>query len=219
MKPLLIAFTVAGVATLAGCGDGRDAEQVREEAEKAIADVRQEAEQALARAEEKARDALVERGYLEEDVPRRAVAVLHPTEGSDVGGTVAFEPVDGGLRVITRADGLPSGEHGYHIHLYGDCTAADGTSAGTHFNLEGSSLNPPKDIDRITGNLGDLAAGEDRSARHEAVIENASLIGPKSIIGRAVIVHEKPNDPGEPPIGAAGSRQACGVIGIANPQS
>lgn len=214
--PLLTALTVA--AALTGCGDGQNAEQMRQEAEKAIADARTQAEQAMARADRKVRDVMAERGYLEEDIPKRAVAALRPTEGSDVTGTVAFTPVDEGLRVTTNARGLSPGAHGYHIHLYGDCTAADGTSAGTHFNLKGSSLNPPADIDRITGDLGNLQAGDDGIANHEAVIENASLIGPKSIVGRAVIVHEKPNDPGQPPIGAAGARQACGVIGITNPK-
>jgi Cu-Zn family superoxide dismutase len=214
----LLWTTLVLAAALAGCGDGRNAERIQKEAEQAIAQAQERTEQAMAQAERKVREAMAERGYLEEDIPRRAVAVLHPTAGNDVSGTVVFTPADRGLRIATRAEGLTPGEHGYHIHLYGDCTAVDGTSAGTHFNLEGSSLNPPEDIDRITGDLGDLQAGDDGVARHEAVIENASLAGPKSIVGRAVIVHEKPNDPSQPPIGAAGARQACGVIGVANPE-
>lgn len=156
----------------------------------------------------------------EEDMPQAAVAVLHGTEGNDdVSATIRFTPEDGGLAYTTEAEGLAPGEHGYHIHLYGDCSAADGTSAGTHFNLDGSSKNPPEDIDRITGDLGNLDVGDDGTVEHEGTIDGASLTGAKAIIGRGIIIHEKANDPNQPPIGAAGSRQACGVIGIANPEA
>lgn len=217
IHPLSAALVFAGAAALAGCGDGQDVEQMREQAEKTAARAQTRAEQALARTEERVREAVARYKRLPEDVPQRAVAVLHPTAGNDVTGTVTFVPDEEGLRVATRAEGLSPGKHGYHIHIYGDCTAADGTSAGTHFHLEGSSLNPPENIGYITGDLGNLEAGEDGEAAHETVLENGELTGPKSIIGRAVIVHAEANDPEQPPIGAAGARQACGVIGIANP--
>lgn len=145
-----------------------------------------------------------------------AVAVIHPTEGNNATGTVTFKKVADGIQVHAEAQGLNEGKHGFHIHLYGDCRAADGTSAGTHFNFEGSSTNPPADIDRITGNLGNLNADSEGMATADTLISNATLNGPKSIIGRAVIIHAKPNDPSQPPIGAAGARLGCGVIGIAN---
>lgn len=155
---------------------------------------------------------------LREDVPRAAIALLAPTAGNTARATVRFTPAEGaGLQVDTVANGLPVGAHAYHFHIYGDCSADDGTSAGTHFNLAGPSLNPPGDLARITGNLGTLNADAQGHARHQSVLEDASLVGPKAIIGRAVIIHAQGNDPDQPPIGAAGSRLACGVIGIANP--
>jgi len=145
----------------------------------------------------------------------RAVAVLHPTRGNEVRGVVRFAETGEGVQVVAEAAGLSEGPHAYHVHLYGDCTAPDGTSAGTHFNFVGSSKAPPEDIERITGNLGELVAGDDGRARHEARVELASLVGPKSIVGRSVVVHARGNDPDSPPIGSAGPRLACGVIGIA----
>jgi len=146
----------------------------------------------------------------------KAVAVIHPTEGNNAMGTVTFVQTDNGINVHAEIKGLSPGLHGYHVHLYGDCTARDGTSAGTHFNFEGSSLNPPANIDHITGDLGNLNANNSGAATADTSIAIASLNGPKSIIGRAVVIHEKANDPSQPPIGAAGSRLGCGVIGIAN---
>jgi Cu-Zn family superoxide dismutase len=145
---------------------------------------------------------------------RHAVAQLHPTEGHEARGVAHFETTDAGLRVTIEMQGLSEGEHGTHVHLLGDCTAADATSAGTHFNFRGSSVSPPDDIDRITGDLGNVTAGPDGKATLEATVAAASLQGDFSILGRSVVVHEKPNDPTQPPIGAAGARLACGVIGI-----
>ena len=155
-----------------------------------------------------------------EDQPQAAIAVADGTQATpDAHAVVRFTATKKGLAYTTEAHGLTPGKHGYHLHIYGDCSAADATSAGTHYNLKGSSLNPPADIDRITGNLGELVADANGDARDKGLLPNAKLTGKKSIIGRAVIVHEKANDPSQPPIGAAGSRQACGVIGIADPAS
>lgn len=227
MKPTIryVLGALMAVALLGGCSEGQDTEEVEKQAEETVAEAEETVEAAgeaakdkVEEAEKKVERAAAESMRLDEDVPKRAVAVLQPTKGNEVTGTVTFEPVDEGLEVNAKASGLSEGEHGYHIHLYGDCTAADGTSAGTHFNLEGSSLDPPEDIDRITGNLGNLSAGKNGKAEHDTVLEGASLTGPKSIVGRSVIVHAEANDPGKPPIGAAGARQACGVIGIAEPE-
>lgn len=151
-----------------------------------------------------------------EDSPpvTRAVAMMHPTQGHEVRGVVHFEAGEHGLAVRAELEGLPGPAHGAHVHLLGDCSAPDGTSAGTHFNFLGSSKSPPADIDRITGDLGNVEAGPDGRGTLEATLGEASLQGPFSILGRAVVVHAKPNDPTQPPIGAAGARLACGVIGI-----
>lgn len=150
----------------------------------------------------------------------KAVAVLEPTKGSKVHGTVTFtQAADGKLKVSADISGLPKGVHAYHVHQFGDCSGEDGKSAGTHFNFSGSSENPGDDIARITGNLGELKADAKGHATATQMLDKASLQGAYTLIGRAVIVHEKANNPKEPPIGAAGSRLACGVIGMANGES
>jgi len=156
----------------------------------------------------------VDPGAQSPDEVQQAIAVLHPTQGNEVRGKVRFEAANTGLKVSADMQGLSPGKHAFHVHLLGDCSKADGTSAGTHFNFDGSAKNPPADIDRITGNLGELEAGDDGKAVFSGLVEQASLQGPYSIVGRSVIVHARANDPDSPPIGAAGSRLACGVIGL-----
>ena len=54
-------------------------------------------------------------------------------------------------------------------------------------------------------------------AHYELTVSNVSIAGTKNpIIGRGVIVHAKIDD-GSQPVGNAGGRIACGVIGFANP--
>lgn len=147
---------------------------------------------------------------------REAVAVLRPTSGNRAQGLVLFRETDDGLDVFTTVTGLPDGEHAYHVHVFGDCSAPDASSAGPHFHFTGSSLS--KEATEITGNLGEIYAAAGKSPTHQARIPRASLQGGYSILGRAVIIHERGNDPKRPPDGDAGARLACGVIGIGNPQ-
>jgi len=144
----------------------------------------------------------------------RAIATLTPTKGNHVTGVVKFTQTAGGVKVDADVNGLPEGVHAYHIHLYGDCSGDDGKSAGTHLNLQGSSKHPPPDIARITGDLGELTADATGHATAQRMLSTATLQTPNTIIGRSVIVHAKGNDLSAPPIGAAGSRLACGVIGV-----
>src|SRR5262245_66530581 len=66
--------------------------------------------------------------------PLKAVAVIHPTAGNKVSGTVTFTEVADGVQVRAEITGLTPGNHGFHVHEFGDCSAADATSAGAHFN-------------------------------------------------------------------------------------
>lgn len=162
--------------------------------------------------------ALVDPGAPDSRNVRDAVAMLHPSSGSNVTGWVRFQQTDDkGLDVTANIDGLPGGRHAYHVHVYGDCSSPDAKSAGPHFHFTGSSFD--KTVNIITGNLGELSPQSDGKAIHSTRIANARLHGPYSVIGRAVVVHAKPNDPKVTPDGGAGDRIACGVIGVGNPES
>lgn len=147
--------------------------------------------------------------------PARAVAVLAPTHGNSAAGTITFTAVSGGVRITAQLTGLPAGEHGFHIHERGDCTASDGTSAGGHYNPAGTPHAGPGAAQRHVGDLGNITADTQGMATYDRVDRVVRLSGPDAIIGRAVIVHAGRDDLSSQPTGAAGARLACGVIGIA----
>ncbi|MFW6157715.1 MAG: superoxide dismutase family protein [Balneolaceae bacterium] len=150
----------------------------------------------------------------------KAVVVLHPTEDNEVSGTVTFEQDDEGVRVVADLEGMnENSNHGFHIHQYGDCTAEDGTSAGGHFNPTDSEHGAPDDMSRHVGDLGNLETDGEGNATADFVDPMLTLNGPNSIIGRGVIIHSGEDDFETQPTGDAGSRLACGVIGVENTES
>ena len=140
-----------------------------------------------------------------------AVANIGPTQGNQARGTVEFARDDGGVRVVASLTGLPEGEHGFHIHEKGDCSAADGTSAGGHFNPESTNHGAPDAAERHVGDLGNIAADAQGRAAYDRVDALLAFDGTKDILGRAVVVHALPDDFSQPS-GAAGARVGCGVI-------
>jgi len=144
-----------------------------------------------------------------------AVAVLIPANGSSVQGVVRFARVDDGVRIMARVSHLAPGAHGFHIHQFGDCRAADAGSAGAHFNPHGKAHGGPDAEDRHAGDLPNLVADESGVATFDRVAPLIALDGPDSIIGRSVVVHAEPDDFTSQPAGASGARLACGVVGIA----
>ncbi|MBI2192086.1 MAG: superoxide dismutase family protein [Planctomycetes bacterium] len=145
----------------------------------------------------------------------RAVSVLQPTQGNAVKGTVTFEKAANGVKVVADVEGLTPGPHGFHIHLHGDCSAPDASSAGGHFNPENMPHGGPDDAQRHVGDLGNLVADAAGRAHLERVDAHLALEGPHSILGRSVIVHAKADDLKTQPTGDAGGRVACGLIGAA----
>lgn len=146
--------------------------------------------------------------------PSRAVAVLRPTTGHSVEGTVTFSRTAAGVRVQAHIAGLSPGRHGFHIHQFGDCRSGDGKSAGGHFNPTAQAHGAPGGAQRHTGDLGNIEAGADGVAKLDVVDARAAFEGRESILGRAVIIHAKADDLKSQPTGDAGGRVACGLIGV-----
>jgi Cu-Zn family superoxide dismutase len=132
--------------------------------------------------------------------------------GSTVSGTVTFTPVAGGLQVNAIIAGLTPGEHGFHIHEAGDCSAADASSAKGHFNPTGKAHGHHGGDTRHAGDMPNLIANAQGQASFSAKIMGLELSGNTGIIGRSVVIHADPDDYKSQPAGNSGKRVACGVV-------
>lgn len=141
---------------------------------------------------------------------------MHPTAGNKCKGVIHFTQAGDSVKVVAQIEGLnPNQKHAFHIHEFGDSTAADGMSAGGHYNPEGHPHGLTHAPKRHAGDLGNLQADANGRAQYEITVSNVSVAGTKNpIIGRGVIIHAKTDDGGQP-VGNAGARISCGVIGIA----
>lgn len=146
---------------------------------------------------------------------RLATAVIHPTQGNTVSGRVLFiQPTmeDQRIRIVGKLINIPAGEHGFHIHESGNCTAADASSAGDHFNPTSMEHGAREAQQRHAGDLGNLSASADEVAEFDFFDEHLSFNGVNSITGKAFIVHAGRDDLSSQPAGNSGDRIGCGVI-------
>lgn len=132
-------------------------------------------------------------------------------------------PSAGGVRIIGRIVGLSPGNHGFHVHQFGDVFSNGCDSTGPHYNPSKSLHGAPQDgaDQRHAGDLGNIVANSDGVANINVIDRIISLTGPQSIVGRAFVVHAaeddlgrfKEND-GSTKTGNAGARLACGIVAI-----
>jgi Cu-Zn family superoxide dismutase len=146
--------------------------------------------------------------------PKHATATMEGTaKFKNVKGTVEFTQTDDGVEVTANIEGLKKGDHGFHIHEKGDCSAPDASSAGGHFNPSNHKHGGPDAPEHHEGDLGNLTAGADGKATKTFTMKGITLDeGPTSIVGKGFIIHEKKDDLKTQPTGNAGGRVACGVI-------
>jgi len=150
----------------------------------------------------------------------KAVAVLQPTQGSNVHGTIWFDTMGDGVHVHGDVTGLPANTtHAFHIHEFGDASGADGATAGGHYNPEGHAHGGPTDAAHHAGDLGNITADASGKATVDVMVHGISIAGMNDpVIGRGVVVHAGQDDMKTQPTGNAGARMAVGVIGIAKAQ-
>ena len=136
-------------------------------------------------------------------------AVAHIAGGTEVpqlSGSVQFYQENSCVLIVARISGLPmvseAGFFGFHIHQGRNCSGADFSGTGSHYNPaeqahpEHAGDLPP--LLRYNGNAY-LSVRTDR-------------FSVKDIIGRTVVIHSEPDDFHTQPAGNAGRKIACGVI-------
>jgi Cu-Zn family superoxide dismutase len=118
------------------------------------------------------------------------------------------------VRIAGELGGLARGStHAIHIHEKGDCSAADATSAGGHFNPAQQPHGRAGSGAHHGGDMDNVVADANGVARVDVQAIGVSLGGGATDIGgRAVVVHAAADDYRTQPTGNAGARVACGVI-------
>ncbi len=144
--------------------------------------------------------------------PQKAQAVLKSVKGENIKGTIHFYEQNGVIKIEALVDNLKPGPHGFHIHAKGDCSSADFSSAGGHFNPTHKNHGSLDSKVRHAGDLGNLIADNKRKAYTSFETKSLTLAGAQSIIGKSIIIHKDQDDLKSQPTGNSGARIACGVI-------
>lgn len=147
----------------------------------------------------------------------KAEVNLASASGSLVSGKLALVPMGDGVHITGEVGGLKPGDiRGFHIHEKGDCSAADATSAGGHFNPAAQAHGRAGQGAHHAGDTDNIVADAKGVARINAHVQGVTLGGDAAndIAGRAVIVHAAADDYTTQPTGNAGARVACGVIRV-----
>ena len=158
---------------------------------------------------------------------KQAVAILHPakhySKKNRVKGRVKFTQKNNKLYINYNIQYLPKGYHGFHSHKFGDLTEGCKT-AGPQFNTYKKNIHGgPKSKIKHNGDLGNIYNIKPTTSGTKIVsskVLNLNKCNKNSIIGRSVIVHKDRDDLGKGnnleslKTGNAGTRLACGVIGM-----
>jgi len=139
-------------------------------------------------------------------------------EGTSIGTATLHDAPTGVLmRIEIGEDGLEPGWHGMHLHSVGDCSDV-GTfklSKG-HINFDDKEHGLLNENGPDNADLPNIHADDDGEANAEVFTSLVSMTGERGLLdedGSALVIHANPDDHMSQPIGGAGGRVACGVIG------
>jgi len=129
-------------------------------------------------------------------------------------------PNSGGIRFTGQFFGLTA-IHGIHIHTFGDLSAADGTSSGSHYNPANVLHQLPPTLPRHQGDLGNIQNLDTASGImwYDWNVTDGTPGALSDLLGRAVIVHQIEDHgagAGCDQAGSAGKRVLQCVLGVAN---
>ncbi len=144
--------------------------------------------------------------------PAAQAKVSGSKEYPDLNGTVSFYQTGQGMLVAAEIFGLPDSTavcqnpvFGFHIHNGGSCTGNETdpfADALTHYNPQ-DCPHPyhAGDLPPLFGNDG-----------YAFMIVLTNRITVHEIIGKTVIIHDKPDDFTSQPAGNSGNKIGCGII-------
>lgn len=141
----------------------------------------------------------------------RATTNLQTVEGASA-GTATVTAAENGIRISLQAQGLPSGQHGAHVHMIGKCDAPSFESAGEHWNPGNRQHGMENPQGPHAGDMPNLTIGDDGRGTLEHTLLGGTMEGLLDGDGSAMVIHTAADDQKIDPSGNSGGRIACGVF-------
>lgn len=151
-----------------------------------------------------------------EEAPTKVDVEMFNASGDSL-GTVKLSEQTKGIKLELVLEGLPPGEHGFHIHENAKCEAPEFKSAGNHFNPDEKQHGLLHPEGSHAGDLQNLIADEDGLVEAEIAAPAVTLKkdAKNSLLmkeGTTLIITELKDDGMTQPSGDSGARIACGEI-------
>lgn len=156
--------------------------------------------------------------------PAARVALVTASGAPAGNATLRELPGGAGVEIAIQVQDMTPGPHGFHIHANGACapgpdpsgqTIAFGATGG-HFDpfMTGKHGRPGQSAHEAhAGEAPNILVGADRQGSLRFTNPHVTLQpGKTSVMGRALVVHEREDDYATNPAGNSGGRIACGVI-------
>ncbi len=155
------------------------------------------------------------KSYLDSKNAIPLTIVFESKSNTTTTGTATFVEKNGAVTFVAKIAGLKPGIHAIHIHEKSDCSAADGSSAGGHWNPTFKKHGKWGDSEYHKGDIGNFIA--DKNGNGTITLTTSEwCIGcgdaTKNILGKGLIVHAGADDFITQPSGNAGARVACSAI-------
>ncbi len=153
--------------------------------------------------------------------PKSVTVQMETSDGRD-GGKITLVQEKHDIKVQAELKNLDPGVHAIHFHQYPKCDAPEFKTAGAHFNPAGKQHGLQNPQGHHAGDMPvNLNVGDDGGVSKVFTTKDLTLDpkAPNSVFangGTAIMIHAQADDMKTDPGGAAGAREACGIVNIAN---
>ena len=147
---------------------------------------------------------------------------LNAIDASGIGkviGTVSLSDANEGLVIMPELADLPSGDHGFHVHVNPNCgpgagpdgQPAAGLAAGGHYDQDNTRKHLGPHGEGHKGDLPVLRVDVSGNATTAIVAPHLKVADVK---GRSIMIHAGGDNYSDQPapLGGGGARIACGVV-------
>ena len=143
---------------------------------------------------------------------------MHKVTADGIGdeiGTILVTETASGVSFKVNVSGITAGNHGFHVHEVGNCAPAMKDGKATAANAAGPHFDPDQKKSHRgpsgEGHKGDLPFLTATDKGINSVV-NASHLKVADVAGRALMIHEGPDNYSDTPENGGGAaRIACGV--------